>query len=242
MRYDFPRMSPLNPTPFNRQVSVFSDRAPKFLKAVLLALVVSVFGCGGSNSTNEDSPSATPYEIIGRDQAGNMKCSFDVRLEDRIPEAEIRSVAEEIKSREAEDCERTFIVYYLPGMEVDAGGWATSHFNPGLEVRVLGLTAEQSASSPVLPEGDLVGRWLGKLPPGWFTIVRRGGKVIGRWDFGDGSNSEEGLTESKVPDGRPRFEDEGGNPHGEYYVLETDGRLGMYGESGRFELMERDAP
>ena len=32
---------------------------------------------------------------------------------------------------------RTYIVYYLPGMVSGAGGWATSHFLPDLEVRLV---------------------------------------------------------------------------------------------------------
>ena len=168
-----------------------------------------------------------PYEIIDRDRSGNT-CSFDVRLEERVLESSIRSIAEEIKRREAEECERTFIVHYLPGMEVDAGGWATSHFTPNLEVRILGMTADQANSVPRLPDGEVVGRWRRDGPlGGWLTIIRRDNQLIERWNYADGSNSEDSLDESRLPDGRLRFEDQGGNANGDYYVVETDGRLGL---------------
>ena len=184
-----------------------------------------------------------PYEIIGRDRSGNTRCSFDVRLEERVPESSIRNIAEEIKSREAEECERTFIVHYLPGMQVNAGGWATSHFTPNLEVNILGQTLEQANSAPPLLDGEVVGRWRRDvLPPGWLTIVRRDNQLIARWDYADGSNSEDSLDESRLPDGRLRFEDQGGNANGDYYVMETDGRLGLYDEDGQILLMERDSP
>ena len=100
-----------------------------------------------------------PYEIIGRDRSiSGTRCSFYVRLEERVPESSIRNIAEEIKRREAEDCERTFIVHLLPGMEVDAGAWATSHFTPNLEVRILGMTVEQANDAPPVPDGEVVGR------------------------------------------------------------------------------------
>ena len=140
-------------------------------------------------ATGSAAPVLPPYEIISQSRSGNTRCSFDVRLEERVLESSIRSIAEEIKSREAEECERTFIVHYLPGMEVDAGGWATSHFTPNLEVRILGMTADQANSAPRLPDGEVVGRWRrdGPLLGGWLTIIRRDNQLIERWDYADGA-------------------------------------------------------
>ena len=80
------------------------------------------------------------------------------------------------------------------------------------------------------------------LPPGWLTIVRRDNQLIARWDYADGSNTENSLDESQLPDGRLRFEDQGENAFGEYYIVETDGRIGLYDEDGQILLMERDSP
>ena len=195
-------------------------------------------------ATGSAAPVIPPYEIISQSRSGNTRCSFDVRLEERVLESSIRSIAEEIKRREAEDCERTFIVHYLPGMEVDAGGWATSHFTPNLEVRILGMTADETNSTPRLPDGEVVGRWRqdGPLLGGWLTIIRRDNQLIERWDYADGSNSEDSLDESRLPDGRLRFEDQGGNANGDYYVVETDGRLGLYNDDGQWSLLQRDSP
>ncbi len=196
-----------------------------------------------ASACSSDSTEGSAYEIIGRDRIGNTRCSFDVRLEERVPESSIRNIAEEIKRREAEECERTFIVHYLPGMQVDAGGWATSHFTSSLEVRILGMTVEQANSAPPLLDGEVVGRWRRDvLPPGWLTIVRRDNQLITRWDHADGSNSENSLDESQLPDGRLRFEDQGENAFGEYYIVEIDGRIGLYDEDGQILVMERDSP
>ena len=216
------------------------------MSVAVWALSVVLAVAGGSLLPSDDSTEGTagnpPYEIIGRDRSGNTRCSFDVRLE-RVPESSIRNIAEEIKRREAQECERTFIVHYLPGMEVGAGGWATSHFTPNLEVRILCQTVEQANSAPPLLDGEVVGRWRRDvLPAGWLTIVRRDDQLIARWDYTDGSNSENSLDESQLPDGRLRLEDQGGNAFGDYYVVETDGRLGLYDEDGQILLMERDSP
>ena len=160
-----------------------------------------------------------------------------------MPESSTRNIAEEIKRREAEEREHVLIVHYLPGMEVNAGAWATSHFTPNLEVRILGQTVEQANSAPPLLDGEVVGRWRRDvLPAGWLTIVRRDDQLIARWDYTDGSNSENSLDESQLPDGRLRFKDHGENAFGEYYIFKTDGRIGLYDEDGQFLLMERDSP
>ena len=194
---------------------------------VLSTVLASACSSDSTEGSAVDAPPTTsggvsapagnpPYEIIGRDRSGNARCSFDVRLEERVPESSIRNIAEEIKRREAEECERTFIVHYLPGMQVDAGSWATSHFTPNLEVQILGMTAEQANGALPLPDGEVVGRWRDESPPGrWLTIVRRDDQLIERWDYADGSNSEDSLDESRLPDGRVRFEDQGGNANGD---------------------------
>ena len=218
--------------------SVLASTTPRKMFVAVWVLSAVLASACSSDSTN-----GSTYEIIGRDRIGNTRCSFDVRLEGRVPESSIRNIAEEIKRREAEECERIFIVHYLPGMEVNAGAWATSHFTPNLAVSILGQTIEQANSAPPLLDGEVVGRWRRDvLPPGWLTIVRRDNQLIARWDYADGSNTENSLDESQLPDGRLRFEDQGENAFGEYYIVETDGRIGLYDEDGQILLMERDSP
>ena len=62
---------------------------------------------------------------------------LDIRLNREVQEDVLRSIAMELKSSDRKKYERTFMLYYLPGMEVDAGGWASTHFNPDLEVIIL---------------------------------------------------------------------------------------------------------
>jgi len=48
-------------------------------------------------------------------------------------------------------------------MQVDAGAWATTHYNPDLDVRILGFTADAAASLSAKPDAtdrDEIGRWI----------------------------------------------------------------------------------
>ncbi len=62
---------------------------------------------------------------------------LDVELSHAV-EAELIEIIANLL-RDADDMVylRTYIVYYLPGMKSGEPGWATSHFLPDLEVRML---------------------------------------------------------------------------------------------------------
>jgi len=208
-------------------------------------VVLLVIGSFVPDAERPRPQAPTPYQIIDSSRVGDAKCSLDIRLEHRLNEPELQPLALYIQGQHASGCQRVFLSYYLPGMEVGAGGWATTHFNPNLDVKILGLTVEEAGARPPLPDGELVGRWISEMPApnGFYTIVRRDGQPFGEWVFADGSNTakqkglQEELDERRIHTGGIRFETKGGDPHGEYYVLESDGRLGLYGSSGRFALL-----
>ncbi|MCH7702181.1 MAG: hypothetical protein IID37_10880 [Planctomycetes bacterium] len=128
----------------------------------LLTLIITILslvtiGCddGQQSATSRGPSSASPkpqtptipddvsYSIIDSTTMPGIKRSLDVRLNKKVSERTLRALALKLKSQDSRNYERTFIVYYLPDMKVGAGAWATTHFDPDLEVRVLGLTAGQ---------------------------------------------------------------------------------------------------
>lgn len=64
---------------------------------------------------------------------------LDVELNREISEELIAVIANLLRDADDMVYERTYIVYYLPGMRSGQVGWATSHFNPELEVQVIGV-------------------------------------------------------------------------------------------------------
>lgn len=78
------------------------------------------------------------FGIISDGTFLGYKRSVDVRLNYEISEEELEAIAWRIKKMDRFKYGRTFIGYYLPGMKIDAGYWATTHFTPDLEVRILG--------------------------------------------------------------------------------------------------------
>ena len=133
----------------------------------------------------------------------NVKASLDVRLAERVDKQKLMAIANELHGFADNKQPRLFIVYYLPEMEIDAGGWATSHFNPKLKVVILGTTKQEherlakESNSPV--GGNVIGRWMDKTAfPGVITFLKKDGKVFMTKTFRDGSKGEYQMVVRKV--------------------------------------------
>ncbi len=58
------------------------------------------------------------------------------------------------------------------------------------------------------------------------------GKLMTRIAFKDGSTMDSEVVKSRQG-GKVKYQDD--NDHGEYYILESNGNLGMYGNDGKFD-------
>lgn len=97
-------------------------------------------------------PKDVTYTIIDENTILGVKRSLDLRLNRKVSMEVLKSIAMKLKNLDSNKYERTFIEYYLPGTEIGAGAWATTHFNPKLEVRILSLTVEQEKALKQQPE------------------------------------------------------------------------------------------
>ena len=186
-----------------------------------------------------------PYKVYSR--YPDTMCKYNVRLEKPLEKTEIEEIARDIASRYGSACKMIWILHYLPGMEFDDLAWAASHFMPTLEVQIFGLSKkEMEGPGPDLDAEEVIGQWIMHAGGGaWFTLSRRDGRAYGRWTFSDGSSSESPVRESKTQDGRMRFDapDDSADTLAriawlsESYVIEKDGRLGLYEDGRRFRLL-----
>ncbi len=181
-------------------------------------------------------PVDVSYSIIDSSMLPGIKRSLDVRLNKKVSDTTLGAIALKLKSKDSRDYERTFITYYLPGMAVGAGAWATTHFNPDLEVRILGLTAEEEeklVAEPAPANREIIGRWLDESPfiGSRITIFREDGQLFIEQMFNDGSSLKKELVEKKTPLGR-RFDNVEGSSAGDHWVLGSDGNLQVRDNDG----------
>jgi len=116
------------------------------------------------------------YSIIDSSSIFDEKIQFDIRLAHEYKKSELTDFAYYIKNDLLnKEYKRIFICYYLPGMTVGQGAWATSHFNPNLEVWTSPYNDDTKImltriSNPV-EEADKI----------FYSQKGKNNKIIGRW-------------------------------------------------------------
>lgn len=193
-------------------------------------------------SVESSIPKDVSYTIVNKDIIPGIKRGLDIRLNKKVSEKVLHSIAVNIKKSDSNTYERTFIGYYLPGMELNAGAWATTHFNPDLEVRILGLTEKQEQNLEQNPKNasrKVIGAWLDERPfmRNRVTIFRKNREVFMKKEYEDGSNDTVQLIEKESPLGQ-RFDEVGGSAAGEHWVIDSNDNLQLRDDEGMITTMK----
>lgn len=166
------------------------------------------------------------------------KVNIEVLLPKTLSEAELRQVALKIKA-EHNGYDKTWIFYLLPGMKPDAGAWATTHFIPDLEVKVLGASQAQETAGKqqaLAVQGEVIGRWYEEqYTHSSLVIYRRGGVFRLKTIFDNGQISEERM----VRRGMLFTYQPGAGYNGEYFKLLPGGGLGLFNREGKMFTQAR---
>lgn len=187
-----------------------------------------------SGGTRTPLPPDLNYEIIGEDAFQDDRRSLDVRLNRKVSEDVLETLAYRLREQTSRSFERTFIVYYLPNMQLDTGGWATSHFDPELDVEILGVSEEATSRVEKIRDQygqNLIGIWENNQPgsAATFALFKRGNGFGLEQIFPDGSSRTLTVREQPSEIGR-RFRDPE-NTFGEYWLL-RQGNLQLHDPKG----------
>ena len=185
--------------------------------------------------TSTAIPKDVSYTIINTDIMPRMKRSLDIRLNRRVSENVLRSIALKLKKKDKKQYKRTFICYYLPGMTVGAGAWATTHFNPNLQVQILGLSSKLESEIKKSTQdysGKSLGRWIDHgIAGGVITIYRQEDELFLEQIFNDKSKLREELIKRASKYG-VCFDIKEGSPTGDYYLINKAGDLEIRDDAG----------
>lgn len=101
----------------------------------------------------KEIPVEAPYSIISDRDEGPARREVEVNLKKKVTPDALREIALEVKSKEERPHERTAIFYYLPVEFPEIAGepWASTHFKPTLEVKILGLSTEEEDAMRKIP-------------------------------------------------------------------------------------------
>lgn len=92
--------------------------------------------------TQTTIPRDVIYRIIDDESKRDIKRTVKVSLNKKVSEDVLREIAKSIKKNETHPHQRTFIVYFIEGDDKQ-GWWATTHFNPDLDVKIIGLSDDE---------------------------------------------------------------------------------------------------
>jgi hypothetical protein len=120
-----------------------TTRTVRFVIAILITTIFVANGDG--TKAAQPSPESKqrntliPYKVLHREEMGDQKLSIDVRVDlvdGRLPtKAELGAISMQLVKGQRH--KRKFVGFYLPGMKIDAGSFATAHHLPNLEVKIL---------------------------------------------------------------------------------------------------------
>ena len=216
---------------------------------IMVSFLICLISCGTKETQDAvgSEKSKTPhaeiqYTIINEEKLESIKTMIDIRLESEVNEDTLIKIANELKRNGRSHFQRIFINYYLPKMEVGKGAWALSHFNPDLEVDIIGISKYEKAKlleKTSSYEGNIIGRWLDNSPysGGIVTISKNADNLKIYKKYSDGSESVKNLLE-KMVNGQKHWIEKN-NTFGEYYLLNNDGSLSIYDTEGLVLTMKR---
>ncbi len=224
------------------------------LTASIIALTALALGLGihhlvnlPQSEPNVQQPTRSPpvfpnldYRVTTHDIIPGKKRSLEVFLSRRVDAKTLRTLASYIKSNDPAVYDRTFIIYRIPYADPGDLAWATTHFNPHLEVNILGLTPEQYAQAnqtpPPHPNREIIGHWLIERPAmsGRLTIYQQNNQLRSERIYQDGSSNINNLRETHTPTGR-RFEDLSQTDFRGYMIIRPTGELDTGDRNGIFD-------
>ncbi len=217
------------------------------MKFYCLLIAVFLVGCSDSipsNTTpvNEQIENVVQqqealYTIVSDEQRGSIIRKVNVELPARINKAQLEQLAYKIKNSDNTSYERTLIMYRIAG-EKSVAAWATTHFDPDLEVRLLGLSSDkykELLNTKIAVEGEIIGKWISPNGFGDHIIVfyKKNNKYFMQNFYVDAILKPDELSKNG---NAYRFRD---TDEKTYYVVDRNNDLEEHSESGNIYLSKK---
>lgn len=204
-------------------------------------LLAGCFALCAAGQAAGDSRPLPAHNVISEDVTEQRRALF-VRVEQRLEESELMRIGDAFRGRSKREFARTQINYFLPGMPLNQGPWASVLFSSEARVQVHGLRREDEELFVSEHRNDprpLLGAWLTSPPaaPGRLSIYSDQGRIYAEWRLRGGQKTVDELQDTPTKAGR-RFDVVGGG----YYVLSRSGDLEIWDKTTLIATAERIRP
>ncbi len=211
---------------------------------VLFAISFLLFGCGEEPSSGVKIPDDISYNVIKDVKKRDIKRSIEVILNKKVSSTVLKEIALDLKQRDTKSYQRTFIGYFLAGKDKNQGYWATTNFNPNLEVRIIGLSIEDERAltkkAATNSKRNIIGSWLDDRPGvgAKMTLFYKNKKLFLESAYSDGSSGIQEMVERSHRGGK-RIDDKNGNGFGEYFIINERNELEFWSKNGNYYTAKR---
>ncbi|MCP4050524.1 MAG: hypothetical protein GY730_07460 [bacterium] len=161
-----------------------------------------------------------------------------IELSERVDKQSLKKIAMKLRSTRKQ-YDRLWIWYFIKGLDPNQWAWAISHFKPEgllLEINGAPLSKINELKKTTVKQNydQILGRWLDETPiaESLHIIYVAHGKIYVQANFIDGSSCVNELIKTEE-NGKTRY-DNVGIFHGEYFIIEKNGNLGLYDKDGKF--------
>ena len=211
------------------------------MKQAFIVVCGMVMLAAATSRASAESAPLPPHNTASEDISEQRRL-VSVRIERRLTEPELLRIGEAIRVREKRQFSRTQIGFFLPGMALQQGAWASVTFSSESKVSVHGLRREDEDVLLAEHRADtrpLLGSWLTSPPaaPGRLTIYSDQGRIYAEWRLRNGQRTVDELTDSTSKSVR-RFDVSGGG----FYVLAKSGDLEIWDKLTLIATAERIRP
>ena len=210
------------------------------MKPILNIILLSIFliSCGSDTVgkyKKEPLPDNFSYKIVEDESDETIeKNQLTIELNQKLTEGQIATLAEELFDSKPKQ-RRFYISYVLKDVHAVAS-WATSHFDPELQIDILGSTSQEDSNSKKIADtvdGEIVGKWdEDEYTFSKYIIYKKDEKTFVKMIFKDGQQSDNELTEKTVDNGI-RYDYKNGGYNDEYFILNSDNELEFYNKENK---------
>lgn len=205
---------------------------------IYIGLFILFAGCGDGSSPVEQSETAqnitidsTAYTIRSDEKKSNIVRKVHVELPKRLSEKQLEVVANEIKSSDQNNYERTLIMYRIKD-EKSVAAWATTHFDPDLEINFIGLDADKYNTLLKMVrqiDGEKVGEWYATNGYEHIVVIYKKDGQYFENSYYEDTNTTPQSKKLKFESGKYSYADSDENWH---FKVNGKGDLEYWGENG----------
>lgn len=179
------------------------------------------------------------YNIIEDKKKRDIKRSVVVLLKKKVRKKVLETIAQNIKQGDSRLYQRTFISYIVEGQSKKDGYWATTYFNPNIEVKIFRLSLEEEVALTKKPKQTpgrkIIGSWLDDRANvgARMTLFYENRTLFLELSYPGGSSRVEEKVEYSENGGR-RIDDKDGNDFGEYFFINQNNDLEFWDKNGNY--------